>query len=71
MDRIKIPEDTRREGPPFPRIQGTRSSNRHDKFLTLERRKGNQQNQKETDRGATGADGWIQLAALLSLFYPL
>ena len=51
MSRIKIPEDTRREGPPFPRIQGTSSSNCHGKILTLERRKGNQQNKKETDGG--------------------
>ena len=32
MNRIKIPEDTRREGPPFPRIQGTSSSNQYKFF---------------------------------------
>ena len=69
MNRIKIPEDTRREGPPFPRIQGTSSSNCHGKILTLERRKGNQLNKKETE----GGDGsrFRLVGCLLSLFYPL
>ena len=62
MNRIKIPEDTRREGPPFPRIQGTRSSNRHGKFLTLERRKGNQKNKRKTEGGDgswSGERSWL------------
>ena len=65
MNRIKIPEDTRREGPPFPRIQGTSSSNCHGKILTLERRKGNQQNKKGKQKGATGAGSdWLAASSL-------
>jgi len=52
MIRIEIPDNTRREGPPFPRIQGTSSSNLHGKILTLgeNRRKGKGKT-KRTERG--------------------
>jgi hypothetical protein len=55
MNRIEIPDNTRREGPPFPRIQGTSSSNLHGKILTLgeNREEGERKNKKNRERERT------------------
>ena len=56
MIRIEIPDNTRREGPPFPRIQGTSSSNLNGKILTLgeEREEGEGKNKKNRENQGEG-----------------